>query len=99
MPERTVNQDFVGLKTVNCAFYGAILRESMTDKSQSAEVDAEPKREIDPRLLEILICPKTRGPLSYDRAKQELVSKRAKLAYPIRRGVPIMLPDEARKLG
>lgn len=71
----------------------------MTDKTKPSEEPAEPKRAIDPRLLEILICPKTRGPLSYDRAKNELVSKRAKLAYPIRRGVPIMLPDEARKLG
>lgn len=71
----------------------------MTDKTTAPEETTERKREIDPRLLEILICPKTRGPLSYDREKNELVSKRAKLAYPIRRGVPIMLPDEARKLG
>lgn len=71
----------------------------MTDKKTTSEETSEPKREIDPRLLEILICPKTRGPLSYDRSKNELVSKRAKLAYPIRRGVPIMLPSEARKLG
>ena len=53
---------------------------------------------IDPRLLEILVCPVTRGPLTYDRARQELVSAGAKLAYPIREGVPIMLPEEARKL-
>jgi len=53
---------------------------------------------VDPRLLEILICPKTRGPLSYDRTTHELISKKAKLAYSIRDGVPIMLPDEARKL-
>jgi len=71
----------------------------MTDKTKPSKDAPEPKCEIDPRLLEILICPKTRGPLSYDRAKNELVSKRAKLAYPIRRGVPIMLSDEARKLG
>ena len=55
--------------------------------------------EVDPRLLEVLICPVTRGPLTYDRAKAELVSKSARLAYPIRDGVPIMLPDEARELG
>jgi hypothetical protein len=54
--------------------------------------------EIDPRLLEILVCPVTRGPLTYDRERQELVSASAKLAYPIREGVPIMLPEEARKL-
>jgi len=55
--------------------------------------------DVDPRLLEILVCPVTRGPLSYDRAKAELVSKGARLAYPIRDGVPIMLPEEARELG
>ena len=55
--------------------------------------------EVDPRLLEILVCPVTRGPLVYDRAKAELVSRGAKLAYPIRDGVPIMLPEEARDLG
>ena len=54
--------------------------------------------EIDPKLLEILVCPVTKGPLTYDREKQELVSKQAKLAYPIRDGIPVMLPDEARKL-
>jgi len=54
--------------------------------------------EIDPRLLEILVCPVTHGPLTYDRERGELVSKSAKLAYPIRDGVPIMLPEEAREL-
>jgi uncharacterized protein YbaR (Trm112 family) len=54
--------------------------------------------DIDPRLLEILVCPVTRGPLDYDRAKGELVSRKANLAYPIRDGVPIMLPEEAREL-
>jgi hypothetical protein len=54
---------------------------------------------IDPKLLEILVCPVTKGPLEYDREKQELISRSAKLAYPIRDGIPIMLPDEARKLG
>jgi len=53
---------------------------------------------VDPRLLEILVCPVTKGPLTWDRDKGELISKGAKLAYPIRDGVPIMLPDEARKL-
>jgi uncharacterized protein YbaR (Trm112 family) len=54
--------------------------------------------EIDPRLLEILVCPVTRGPLTYDREKRELVSEGARLAYQIREGVPIMLPEEARSL-
>jgi hypothetical protein len=54
--------------------------------------------EIDPRLLEILVCPVTRGLLTYDRERQELVSQGAQLAYPIREGVPIMLPEEARRL-
>jgi len=53
---------------------------------------------VDPRLLEILVCPVTKAPLRYDREKNELVSERAGLAYPIRDGIPIMLPDEARKL-
>ncbi len=54
--------------------------------------------DVDPKLLEILVCPMTRGPLVYDREKQELISKQAGLAYPIRDGIPIMLPDEAREL-
>jgi uncharacterized protein YbaR (Trm112 family) len=54
--------------------------------------------EIDPRLLEVLVCPLTHGPLVYDREKRELISKQAKLAYPIRDGVPLMLPEEARQL-
>jgi len=53
---------------------------------------------IDPKLLEILVCPLTKGPLDYDAARQELVSRQAKLAYPIRDGIPIMLPEEARPL-
>ncbi len=53
---------------------------------------------VDPRLLEVLVCPVTRGRLTYDREANELISKGAKLAYPIRDGVPIMLPEEARKL-
>jgi uncharacterized protein len=57
-----------------------------------AEVD------VDPRLLEVLVCPVTHGPLELDRAKGELISRSARLAYPIRDGVPIMLPEEARDL-
>jgi hypothetical protein len=53
---------------------------------------------IDPKLLEILVCPLTKGPLVYDRERQELVSERARLAYPVRDGIPIMLVEEARRL-
>jgi hypothetical protein len=58
----------------------------------------ESSSEIDPRLLEILVCPLTKAPLRYDRDAQELVSEEAGLAYPIRDGIPIMLVDEARPL-
>ena len=58
--------------------------------------DAAP---LDPRLLEILVCPVTRGPLTYDKARAELVSASARLAYPVRDGVPVMLQEEARTLG
>ena len=53
---------------------------------------------VDPKLLEILVCPITKGPLELDSTRQELVSRSAKLAYPIRDGIPIMLPEEARKI-
>ena len=56
------------------------------------------KRSVDPKLLEILVCPVTKKPLRYDEAAQELISDEAKLAYPIRDGIPIMLADEARAL-
>jgi len=62
---------------------------------------SEPTREagrIDPKLLEILVCPLTKTTLEYDPERQELISRAAKLAYPIRDGIPIMLPDEARPL-
>ena len=58
-----------------------------------------PPPEVDPRLLEVLVCPLTKGPLVYDRAAHELISKQARLAYPVRDGVPVMLPEEARTLG
>lgn len=54
--------------------------------------------DVDPRLLEVLVCPVTYTTLTYDRTAQELISKAARLAYPIRSGVPIMLPEEARDL-
>jgi len=55
-------------------------------------------RQVDPKLLEFLVCPLTHGTLRYDREAQELISDQAKLAYPIRDGIPIMLPYEARQL-
>jgi uncharacterized protein YbaR (Trm112 family) len=54
--------------------------------------------EINPKLLELLVCPLTKTTLEYDRERQELISRAAKLAYPIRDGIPIMLPDEARAI-
>ncbi|WP_411286905.1 Trm112 family protein [Phenylobacterium sp.] len=69
------------------------MSEPLTPDAPALEVD------VDPRLLEILVCPVTHGPLEFDRAKAELVSRSARLAYPIRDGVPIMLPEEARELG
>lgn len=56
-------------------------------------------RQTDPKLLEILVCPLTKTRLDYDRDKQELISRAARVAYPIRDGIPIMLADEARELG
>ena len=58
----------------------------------------QPAASIDPKLLEILVCPLTKTTLEYDATKQELISRKAKLAYPIRDGIPIMLPEEARRL-
>ena len=59
---------------------------------------ADERATVDPKLLEILVCPITKESLRYDAEKQELISDRAKLAFPIRDGIPIMLPDEARPL-
>ncbi len=57
-----------------------------------------PEGTVDPKLLEILVCPMTKGPLVFDSTRQEQISRSAKLAYPIRDGIPIMLPEEARKI-
>ncbi len=65
---------------------------------ETGSKDSIPGGEVDPALLEILVCPVTRGTLHYDRVRGELVSETARLAYPIRDGIPIMLPDEARPL-
>jgi uncharacterized protein YbaR (Trm112 family) len=71
----------------------------MTEKPKAlgGKKAPEPSR-IDPRLLEILVCPRTKTTLEYDAQNQELISRAAKLAYPIRDGIPIMLPEEARPL-
>ena len=60
--------------------------------------DAAPTADLDPKLLEILVCPQTKGPLVYRKEAGELLSKKGRLAYPIRDGIPIMLIDEARAL-
>jgi uncharacterized protein YbaR (Trm112 family) len=77
----------------------------MTPPSDPARADTAPTDRVpadavpvDRRLLEILVCPLTKGPLEYDAARGELISRKAGLAYPIRDGIPIMLPDEARPL-
>jgi uncharacterized protein YbaR (Trm112 family) len=73
----------------------------MTGKEALLENDPNPRRgdrRIDPKLLEILVCPLTKTSLDYDAERQELISRAAGLAYPIRDGIPIMLPEEARKL-
>ena len=71
---------------------------SEDEGKRAGGTDPDPRSRVDPRLLEILVCPVTRAELTYDRERQELVSRAARLAYPIRDGVPIMLPEEARKL-
>lgn len=66
--------------------------------SEPAATPAHAGHALDPKLLELLVCPVTKGALEYDREKQELISRSARLAYPIRDGIPIMLADEARPL-
>ncbi len=67
----------------------------MTDTERTSEAET---RGVDPKLLEILVCPLTKTSLDYDAQNQELISRAAGLAYPIRDGIPVMLPEEARKL-
>ena len=72
-----------------------------TGKEVPIDKDSDPRpsaRRLDPKLLEILVCPLTKTSLDYDAERQELISRAAGLAYPIRDGIPIMLPEEARKL-
>ena len=70
----------------------------MAENSEIAQGTPAAVQAVDPKLLEILVCPLTKAPLEYDREAQELISRQAGLAYPIRDGIPIMLPDEARSL-
>lgn len=63
-----------------------------------ADEDTTEPRRVEPKLLEILVCPLTKGPLVYDRQRQELISRRARLAFPIRNGVPVLIEDGARPL-
>lgn len=67
----------------------------MTEKSKDNKINYG---KLDPRLIDVLACPVTKNPLSYDEEAQELISKKAKLAFPIRDGIPIMLVEEAREL-
>jgi uncharacterized protein len=75
-----------------------------THAEESQEMEANPamnsssERGIDPKLLELLVCPVTKTTLDYDAVNNELISRTAKLAYPIRDGIPIMLPEEARRI-
>ena len=70
----------------------------MTQDLATQSTAAVEATRVDPKLLELLVCPLTKGTLDYDAGRQELISRSAKLAYPIRDGIPIMLPEEARPL-
>ncbi|MCT8268685.1 Trm112 family protein [Afifella sp. JA880] len=70
----------------------------MREEAARPPDETSSRRQVDPKLLEILVCPVTRTTLEYDRERQELVSRAARLAYPIRDGIPILLEEEARRL-
>ncbi len=74
------------------------MSENIASGADNAESAAPEGTKVDPRLLEILVCPLTKTSLDYDRNRQELISRSARLAYPIRDGIPIMLPEEARQI-
>jgi uncharacterized protein YbaR (Trm112 family) len=85
--------------------FPAVARATLCYSQQQSSLESvmttppdRPAGTVDPKLLEILVCPLTKGLLEYDAEKQELISRSAKLAYPIRAGIPIMLPEEARRL-
>ena len=77
---------------------GPIEETALNDTADKAPEGAPEPTRIDPRLLEILVCPLTKSTLEYDSARQELISRSARLAFPIRDGIPIMLPEEARRI-
>jgi uncharacterized protein YbaR (Trm112 family) len=70
----------------------------VTSEGETLPVPASPAAVLDVKLLELLVCPLTKGPLTYDRENGELRSRLARLAYPVRDGIPVMLPSEARPL-
>ncbi len=74
------------------------MSENIQSGEDRMESSAHEGTKVDPRLLEILVCPLTKTSLEYDRNRQELISRSARLAYPIRDGIPIMLPEEARQV-
>lgn len=74
------------------------MSENIAADDGNIESPAQEATKVDPRLLEILVCPLTKSSLEYDRNRQELISRSARLAYPIRDGIPIMLPEEARQI-
>jgi uncharacterized protein len=77
---------------------GVQMSENIDAGGDSNETNAPEGTRVDPKLLEILVCPLTKSSLDYDRNRQELISRSARLAYPIRDGIPIMLPEEARQI-
>ncbi len=84
-----------------CLYPGWVtLGPRLTDKERQMAADGRDgkKANVDPRMLELLACPLTKGPLTWDPERGELVSRVAKIAYPVRDGIPIMLPSEARVL-
>jgi uncharacterized protein len=74
------------------------MSENIETGGENNETSAPEGTRVDPKLLEILVCPLTKSSLDYDRVRQELISRSARLAYPIRDGIPIMLPEEARQI-
>ncbi|MGJ0507416.1 MAG: Trm112 family protein [Methylocystis sp.] len=74
------------------------MNENIDAGADPHEPNAHEATRVDPKLLEILVCPLTKSSLDYDRNRQELISRSARLAYPIRDGIPIMLPEEARQI-
>ncbi len=78
--------------------HGPIEETALNDTAENTPESAPEPTRVDPRLLEILVCPLTKSTLEYDAARQELISRSARLAFPIRDGIPIMLPEEARQI-